>query len=37
MYGGDAFWNSYWNFNTILALTAPNIMNNWVNTQLENR
>jgi predicted alpha-1,2-mannosidase len=35
MYGGDAFWNSYWNFNTILALTAPNIMNNWVNTQLE--
>ena len=35
MYGGDAFWNSYWNFNTILALIAPNIMNNWVNTQLE--
>jgi predicted alpha-1,2-mannosidase len=35
IYGGDAFWNSYWNFNTILALIAPNIMNNWVNTQLE--
>jgi len=35
MYGGDAFWNSYWNFNTILALIAPSIMNNWVNTQLE--
>ena len=35
MYGGDAFWNSYWNYNTILALITPNIMNNWVNTQLE--
>jgi predicted alpha-1,2-mannosidase len=35
IYGGDAFWNSYWNFNTILALAAPKIMNNWVNTQLE--
>jgi predicted alpha-1,2-mannosidase len=35
IYGGDAFWNSYWNYNTILALIAPNIMNNWVHTQLE--
>jgi predicted alpha-1,2-mannosidase len=35
MYGGDAFWNTYWNINTILALTAPRIMNNWVSTQLE--
>ena len=35
MYGGDAFWNSYWNFNTVLSLIAPDIMNNWVNTQLE--
>lgn len=35
IYGGDAFWNSYWNFNTILALIKPNIMNNWVTTQLE--
>jgi predicted alpha-1,2-mannosidase len=35
MYGGDAFWNSYWNFNTILALISPDIMNNWVRTQLE--
>ena len=35
MYGGDAFWNTYWNFNTILSLIAPDIMNNWVNTQLE--
>ena len=35
MYGGDAFWNTYWNYNTILSLVAPDIMNNWVNTQLE--
>ncbi len=35
IYGGDAFWNTYWNLNTILALIAPNIMNNWVTTQLE--
>jgi predicted alpha-1,2-mannosidase len=35
MYGGDAFWNTYWNYNTILSLIAPGIMNNWVNTQLE--
>ncbi len=30
MYGGDAFWNTFWNFNTILSLVAPEIMNNWV-------
>jgi len=35
MYGGDAFWNTYWNINTILSLIAPDIMNNWVKTQLE--
>lgn len=35
MYGGDAFWNTFWNFNTILSLVAPQIMNNWVTTQLE--
>ena len=35
IYGGDAFWYTYWNFNTILSLIAPNIMNNWVTTQLE--
>ncbi len=35
IYGGDAFWNTYWNFNTILSLIAPGIMNNWVSTQLE--
>lgn len=35
IYGGDAFWNTYWNINTVLSLIAPNIMNNWVTTQLE--
>ena len=35
MYGGDAFWNTFWNYNTILSLIAPGIMNNWVTTQLE--
>ena len=35
IYGGDAFWNTFWNFNTILSLVAPDIMNNWVKTQLE--
>ena len=35
MYGGDAFWNTFWNFNTILSLVAPDIMNNWVTTELE--
>ncbi len=35
MYGGDAFWNTFWNYNTILSLIAPDIMNNWVQTELE--
>jgi predicted alpha-1,2-mannosidase len=35
MYGGDAFWNTFWNFNTILSLVAPDMMNNWVTTELE--
>jgi predicted alpha-1,2-mannosidase len=35
MYGGDAFWNSYWNLNTVWSLLTPRIMNNWVTTQLE--
>lgn len=35
MYGGDAFWNTFWNYNTLLSLIAPDIMNNWVKTQLE--
>lgn len=35
MYGGDAFWNSYWNLNGLWSLITPRIMDNWVTTQLE--
>ena len=35
MYGGDAFWNSFWNYNFLLSTIAPELMNNWVITQLE--
>lgn len=35
MYGGDAFWNTYWNVNTLLSLVHTDLMNGWVQTQLE--
>ena len=35
MYGGDAFWNSYWNLNGLWSMAAPEIVDNWVSTQLE--
>lgn len=35
VYGGDAFWNSYWNLNGLWSLAAPEIIDNWVTTQLE--
>jgi predicted alpha-1,2-mannosidase len=35
MYGGDAFWNTFWNLNLTWTLISPNIVNNWVTTQLE--
>ncbi|GHV09870.1 hypothetical protein FACS1894162_1540 [Bacteroidia bacterium] len=35
IYGGDAFWNSYWNLNGLWSIVAPEIMDNWVTTQLE--
>lgn len=35
IYGGDAFWNSFWNLNNLWALITPDILNNWVITQLE--
>jgi len=35
MYGGDAFWNSYWNLNGLWSLITPDIMGNWVKTELE--
>ncbi|RQO64747.1 glycoside hydrolase family 92 protein [Pedobacter sp. KBW01] len=35
IYGGDAFWNTFWNTNGVLSLIAPDMMENWVGTQLE--
>lgn len=35
MYGGDAFWNSFWNLNGLWSVMSPDIMDNWVTTQLE--
>jgi predicted alpha-1,2-mannosidase len=35
IYGGDSFWNTYWNLNSLWTLVTPRIANNWVLTQLE--
>ncbi len=35
MYGGDAFWNTYWNLNGLWSIVSPEIIDNWVTTQLE--
>jgi putative alpha-1,2-mannosidase len=35
MYGGDAFWNSFWNLNGLWSIMSPEIIENWVYTQLE--
>lgn len=35
MYGGDAFWNTYWNLNGLWSILSPRIIDNWVTTQLE--
>lgn len=35
MYGGDAFWNSFWNLNGLWSIITPEITDNWVTTQLE--
>ncbi len=35
VYGGDAFWNSYWNLNGLWSILSPKIIDNWVTTQLE--
>jgi predicted alpha-1,2-mannosidase len=35
MYGGDSFWNTFWNHNAVHALISPHITENWVETQLE--
>ncbi len=35
MIGGDSFWNSYWNLNSLWSLVTPGIMEDYVETQLE--
>lgn len=35
VYGGDAFWNSYWNLNGLWSIITPQIVDNFVTTQLE--
>jgi predicted alpha-1,2-mannosidase len=35
MYGGDSFWNSFWNLNSVWSLITPDIMKKYVETQLE--
>lgn len=35
MYGGDAFWNSFWNLNGLWSIITPRYMDHWVTTQLE--
>ena len=35
IYGGDAFWNTFWNQNGVWSLLTPDILNNWVVTELE--
>ena len=35
IYGGDSFWNSFWDLNTTWSLVSPDIMENYIETQLE--
>jgi predicted alpha-1,2-mannosidase len=35
MMGCDAFWNTFWNLNQLWGLITPDILNQWVNSQLE--
>lgn len=35
MIGGDSFWNSFWNLNSLWSLVTPGIMNSYIETQLE--
>ncbi len=35
MIGGDSFWNSFWNLNSLWSLVTPDIMNSYIQTQLE--
>ena len=35
MIGGDSFWNSFWNLNSLWSLVTPGIMNSYIEAQLE--
>ena len=35
MLGCDAFWNTFWNLNQLWGLVTPEILSQWVNSQLE--
>lgn len=35
VYGGDAFWNTFWNLNQLWTLQHPKIANSWVRSLLE--
>ncbi|MDZ7742186.1 MAG: GH92 family glycosyl hydrolase [Bacteroidota bacterium] len=35
VYGGDAFWNTFWNLNQLWTLSQPKIAGNWVRSLLE--
>lgn len=35
MIGGDSFWNSFWNLNSLWSLVTPDIMEDYIETQLE--
>ncbi len=35
MMGCDAFWNTFWNLNQLWGLVTPEILSNWVRSELE--
>ena len=35
MIGGDSFWNSFWNLNSVWSLISPGYMKTYIDTQLE--
>ena len=35
MLGCDAFWNTFWNLNQLWGLVTPEILSQWVNSQLQ--
>lgn len=35
LYGGDSFWNSFWDLNSVWSLLSPGYMKNYIDTQLE--